>query len=159
MLNIDFARAVRIDSSTVPWQASPMPGVWRKPLAREDAESGHATSIVRYDAGARFGHHRHPRGEEIFVLEGIFSDDGGDFGPGSYIRNSPGTGHAPFSEGGCVLFVKLHKFAPGDSSSVDYLVDHSGWIYGVDTKGNLRTAYGHDTPAEEIVPDVEYLLR
>ena len=55
--------------------------------------------------------------------------------------------------------VFAEKRDPGDSSSVDYLVDHSGWIYGVDTKGNLRTAYGHDTPAEEIVPDVEYLLR
>ena len=27
-----------------------MPGVWRKALAREDAERGHATNIVRYSS-------------------------------------------------------------------------------------------------------------
>ncbi|MEZ4714621.1 MAG: SCO family protein [Caldilineaceae bacterium] len=48
--------------------------------------------------------------------------------------------------------VFAEKRDPGDSSSVDYLVDHSGWIYGVDTKGNLRTAYGHDTPMAEDCP-------
>ena len=27
----------------------PKAGVWRKPLAREDAERGHATSIVKFE--------------------------------------------------------------------------------------------------------------
>jgi hypothetical protein len=29
-----------------------MPGVWRKPLAREEAERGRTTSIVRFDPGS-----------------------------------------------------------------------------------------------------------
>ena len=88
------------------------------PLAREDAERGHATSIVRYDAGAKFSAHGHPLGEEILVLEGVFSDDSGDYPTGTYFRNPEGFIHAPFSEEGCIILVKLHQFAPGDTQHV-----------------------------------------
>ena len=60
MLNMDFAQRVVIDSHAQDWQPSPMAGVMRKPLAREDAERGHATSIVKYEPGARFSEHPHP---------------------------------------------------------------------------------------------------
>jgi len=83
MLNMDFSQRVVIDSTAVDWVASPKAGVWRKPLAREEAEQGHATSIVRYDPGASFPEHNHPGGEEILVLEGTFSDQTGDYCKGS----------------------------------------------------------------------------
>ena len=118
MLNMDFSQRVVIDTAAQDWVASPMPGVWRKPLAREEAERGHATSIVRYEAGARFSVHDHPKGEEILVLEGVFSDETGDYPAGTYFRNPEGFRHAPFSEPGCVLLVKLHQFQPGDSDHV-----------------------------------------
>lgn len=77
MLNMNFAQRVVIDTESMPWVASPAKGVWRKPLEREDVESGHTTSVVRYDAGSHFSTHPHPMGEEIFVLEGVFSDEQG----------------------------------------------------------------------------------
>ncbi len=77
-----------------------MPGVSRKPLAREDAERGHATSIVRYDLGASFSEHLHPLGEEILVLEGTFSDQTGDYPAGTYFRNPEGFRHVPFRGAG-----------------------------------------------------------
>lgn len=118
MLNMDFNERVVIETADRDWVASPMPGVWRKPLAREEAERGHATSIVRYDAGARFSPHDHPLGEEILVLEGVFSDESGDYPAGTYFRNPEGFRHAPFSEQGCVILVKLHQFQPGDDAHV-----------------------------------------
>ena len=54
MLNMDFSQQVIINTHQQDWQPSPKEGVWRKPLAREDKERGHATSIVRYDPGAHF---------------------------------------------------------------------------------------------------------
>ncbi|MDT8397975.1 MAG: cupin domain-containing protein [Pseudomonadales bacterium] len=116
MLNMDFSRRVCIDTPAVDWVASPSAGVWRKPLAREEAERGHATSIVRYDPGASFNSHNHPLGEEILVLEGTFSDATGDFHAGTYFRNPMGFVHAPFSREGCVILVKLHQFQPGDDT-------------------------------------------
>ena len=72
MLNMNFAQTVFIETDKVDWVASPMSGVHRKPLAREEAERGHATSLVRYDAGSVFRPHPHPLGEEILVLKGVF---------------------------------------------------------------------------------------
>ena len=98
MLNMDFTKRVVIDTDTQDWAASPAPGVLRKPLAREGKESGHATSIVSYAPGSSFSRHEHPRGEEIFVLDGIFSDENGNNAKGTYIRNPPGSSHSQFSE-------------------------------------------------------------
>lgn len=125
---MDFSRRVVIHTAQMDWQPSPAQGVWRKPLAREFAECGHATSIVRYDAGSRFSSHEHPGGEEILVLEGVFSDEHGDYGQGTYIRNPPGTSHAPFSEPGCVILVKLHQFAPGDATQLRINTKMETWL-------------------------------
>ena len=118
MLNMDFSARVVIDTVSMEWMQSPSNGVQRKPLAREDRESGHATSIVRYLPGAAFSRHQHPMGEEIMVLKGVFSDQSGDYGAGTYFRNPPGSSHAPHSEEGCVLFVKLCQFQPGDRQKI-----------------------------------------
>ena len=54
MLNMNFEKRVVINTRNKEWEPSPAKGVWRKRLAREDAERGHATSIVRYEPGAQF---------------------------------------------------------------------------------------------------------
>lgn len=145
MLNMDFTKKVVIRSNELGWQKSPMEGVLRKPLAREEAERGHATSIVRYEAGARFRTHEHPMGEEILVLDGTFSDEHGDFGPGTYFRNPPGTSHAPFSENGCTLFVKLHQFQPNDIQPVCIDTNTTSWLPG---QGGLEVMPLHEIEGE-----------
>jgi anti-sigma factor ChrR (cupin superfamily) len=118
MINMDFTKQVTIDTNQQEWVESPLARVWRKPLAREEAERGHASSIVRYDPGAIFRAHDHPLGEEILVLEGTFSDETGDYPAGTYFRNPEGFRHAPFSAEGCVLLVKLHQFQEEDTAHV-----------------------------------------
>ena len=118
MLNMDFAQTVFIHTNETDWIASPMSGVYRKPLAREESERGHATSLVRYEAGSVFRSHPHPLGEEILVLQGVFSDEKGDYKAGSYFRNPPGSSHAPHSAEGCLLLVKLHLFQESDLNQV-----------------------------------------
>lgn len=130
MLNMDFTQAVVIDTNTIDWQASPSPMVFRKPLERAEAESGRASSIVRYEKGASFNSHSHPQGEEILVLEGIFSDEHGDYPAGTYIRNPPGSHHAPYSEEGCVLFVKLCQFDGRDQASLRIDTNNTPWLQG-----------------------------
>ena len=118
MLNMDFSQVVVLQCDALTWQPSPVLGVERKPLAREDVERGHATSIVRYAPSSVFRAHPHPLGEEILVLSGTFCDESGSYPAGTYFRNPPGSSHAPFSPDGCILFVKLHQFCPLDSQSV-----------------------------------------
>ncbi len=129
-INMDFSQRVVIRTHELSWDKSPAKGVWRKRLAREDAERGHESSIVKYDAGASFSHHPHPLGEEILVLSGVFSDETGDYPTGSYIRNPEGFSHAPFSEQGCELLVKLHQFQASDSQLVRIDTKTAPWLPG-----------------------------
>jgi hypothetical protein len=111
-LNADMERVVVIDTSDIAWQSSPSPTVWRKRLHLfGETESAQVTSIVRYDPGSNFPAHDHPDGEEILVLDGVFSDEHGDWGAGSHLLNPEGFRHAPFSRDGCVIFVKLQQYA------------------------------------------------
>lgn len=130
-LRSDWSERVVVDSAAMDWADSPADGVQRKMLERDGEEVARATSIVRYAPGSRFPRHVHAMGEELFVLEGEFCDDSGRFGPGSYIRNPPGSAHAPWSDTGCVLFVKLRYFDPIDQSRVVAHTRDEPWLPGL----------------------------
>lgn len=147
MLNMDFTRPVVINTNTLEWRPSPAAGVMRKPLAREEAERGHATSVVRYEAGSQFSHHNHPLGEEILVLGGTFSDETGDYEAGTYLRNPPGSGHAPFSQQGCTLLVKLHQFSERDLTPVRINTRTAPWLPGI---GGLQVMPLHEFEHEHV---------
>jgi len=117
-LNADFSQRVVVHAHTLPWVASPMPGVDRRMLDRLGAEVARATSIVRYAPGSQFSAHTHDGGEEFLVLDGVFQDEHGDFPTGSYVRNPPTSAHTPGSEAGCTIFVKLWQFDPDDREQV-----------------------------------------
>lgn len=130
-LNMDFSRRVMINSEALEWVASPLPGVTRRMLAREKAESGHATSIVRYAPDSHFAPHTHSGGEEFLVLDGVFSDETGDFGPGTYVRNPVGSTHQPYSDGGCTIFVKLCQMDAADQDYVRVSTNDAVWQPGL----------------------------
>jgi len=144
---MDFTKQVVINTNEQSWIESPMTGVWRKPLAREEAERGHATSIVKYEAGASFSAHDHPLGEEILVLEGIFSDETGDYKAGTYFRNPEGFRHAPFSKKGCTILVKLHQFQADDTSHINIDTEHTQWRHGF---GGLKVIPLHEHGTESV---------
>jgi len=117
-LRTDWHLPAAVRFADEPWVPSPEPAVERKRLDREGDEVARATSIVRYAAGASFAPHIHPLGEELLVLEGVFQDEHGDAPHGTYVRNPPLSRHRPFSREGCVIFVKLRQFQPGDHAHV-----------------------------------------
>lgn len=142
---MDFSKALALDTESQPWVASPAKGVWRKPLAREDVERGHATSLVRFDPGAHFPEHDHPLGEEILVLEGVFSDEFGDNKAGRYMRNPPGFRHRSFSDEGCLILVKLHQFQADDQERVNIDTRQTPWQPG---QGQLQVMPLHTHKTE-----------
>lgn len=147
MLNMDFTQRLVIKSEQMDWLTSPAIGVWRKPFERQEQEAGHTTSIVRYDADSKFKTHPHPMGEEIFVLEGIFSDETGDFPAGTYLRNPPDSTHAPFSNNGCVIFVKLNQFDEQDSKQIRINTNEQNWLAGM---GGLQVMPLHEFKHEHV---------
>lgn len=112
-INGDLSVRAVADTARMEWASSPSGSVWRKRVHLVGPpESGQVTSVVRYEPLSRFPAHDHPEGEEILVLDGVFSDEHGDWPAGNYLLNPEGFRHSPFSEPGCLLFVKLRQF-PG----------------------------------------------
>lgn len=139
--NMDFTKTVVLLASEQQWLKSPADGVERMPLEKEAEESGHTTSLVRFAPNSFFPPHAHPLGEEIYVLDGVFSDEKGDYPAGTYLRNPPNSAHSPFTKEGCTLFVKLDQFNSDDTDSVVLLPEQQQWLPG---HGNLKVLPLHE---------------
>jgi ChrR Cupin-like domain len=127
-INADFSKRAVMHGATMPWQASPMPGVERKMLDRIGDEVARATSIVRYAPHSQFSPHIHGGGEEFLVLDGVFQDEYGDYPVGTYVRNPPTSRHTPGSDSGCIIFVKLWQFDLGDRTQITLDTKKQGYV-------------------------------
>ncbi len=138
-VNRDLSKPASVDSRLASWLPSPAKGVKRLILERQGGEQvSRATSIVAYAADSQFSSHSHPKGEEFYVLFGTFSDQHGDYPAGSYVRNPPGSAHSPFSRQGCLIWVKLQQFAPGDKQRVVIDTLHNAPMNTTDQYGELE---------------------
>ena len=108
-VNADFSRRVVIATDQMPWIPSPQAGVERRLLDRIGGEVARATSLVRYAPASAFPTHDHALGEEFLVLDGVFSDEHGDYPAGTYVRNPPRSRHSPRTAPGCTILVKLRQ--------------------------------------------------
>ncbi len=151
MINADFSLPIQIDTHSMPWEPSPMPGVSRRKLDRIGDEVARATSIVRYAPESYFSEHTHGGGEEFLVLEGVFSDENGDYPAGTYVRNPIGSRHTPYSKDGCVIFVKLHQFASDDSAQFSINTRTSEFRPGVAPGLSVLPLHQHGTESCALV--------
>ena len=126
-LNMDFSQPLFIETTKLLWEKSPMGGVERRKLERQFAETGHTTSIVRYAPKSYFSAHTHSGGEEFYVLEGVFSDDTGNFPRGAYVRNPSGSTHTPYSDEGCTIFVKLCQMQANGEPQINIDTNRGSW--------------------------------
>jgi len=106
-LHADLSQRAVLDTNALAWLPSPMAGVKRRMLDRRGG------------------------GEEILVLEGTFSDEHGDYATGTYLRNPAGSSHAPFSEQGCTLLVKLQQMHPADQQRLVIDTTKGTWVPGL----------------------------
>ncbi|WP_028795208.1 cupin domain-containing protein [Thalassobaculum salexigens] len=149
-LNSDLSLFARIDTNEIDWQPSPSPSVFRKRLdLAGDKEASRVTSVVRYEPDSRFHSHPHPDGEEILVLEGVFSDEHGDYPAGTFLLNPEGFEHAPRSTDGCVLFVKLRQY-PGVRRQLTVDTATGSWRQGLSEGIEVQDLYREDGHPEHI---------
>ena len=95
-----------VDTGSLDWRETPSRGVHWKKLSY-DRETGRSAVLIRFEPGAAYAAHRHPAGEEYYVLEGSLEDGGRTYGAGSYVYHPAGSAHSPSSKEGCVLFISL----------------------------------------------------
>ena len=104
----DDRRRVVIDTQSAQWLPGLVPGLSVLPLHEHGGEH---VALVRWAPGTRFQAHTHWGGEEILVLEGTFSDEGGDYPAGTWLRSPHMSRHTPYSEPGCLIYVKVGHLA------------------------------------------------
>ena len=150
-LNSDFSRRVVVLPGDYQFVDSPLAGVSRMMLDRAGAEVARATSIVRYAPGSGYSSHTHDGGEEILVLDGVFSDEHGDYPAGTYLRNPPGTSHQPFSKDGCSLLVKLWQFAADDTGQLVINTNAQSWRQGLVAGLSVMPLHEHNGVSTALV--------
>ncbi|MCG2631162.1 cupin domain-containing protein [Bradyrhizobium sp. WYCCWR 13023] len=129
-INADFTQRVVIPTETMPWIPSPQAGVERRMLDRIGGEVARATSLVRYAAASSFPAHEHALGEEFLVLDGVFSDEHGDYPAGTYVRNPPHSRHTPRTAPGCTILVKLRQMEPSEKDRLVVDTARANWRDG-----------------------------
>ncbi len=144
----DFSRRACVDTATEPWLASPAAGVERRLLDRIGDECARATSLVRYAPGSAFAAHSHGQGEEFLVLDGVFEDEHGHYPAGTYVRNPPGSAHAPRAPKGCTIFVKLRQFPADDRRRCVIDTTRGHWSAG--PVAGVRRLALHDSGHESV---------
>ena len=93
-----------LDARALQWQPSDTPGFDIVTLF-ENPSTGESTALMRVEPGAMTGSHSHDLFEEIYVLDGEFSDEERTYLRGQYCVRSPGTLHTAASKQGCVVIL------------------------------------------------------
>jgi anti-sigma factor ChrR (cupin superfamily) len=157
LVNADFSQRVVLATGELPWVPSPQIAVERRLLDRIGGEVARATSLVRYAPVSRFPSHSHELGEEFLVLEGVLSDEHGDYPKGTYVRNPPGSRHTPHTEPGCVIFVKLRQMHNMQTERVVIDTTKQGWqpgqAWGLSRMELFREPNGEVVALERLEPD------
>lgn len=150
-LNTDLDQKVVSLGTEAIWRQSPAPGVERRMLYRDGDEQAIATSVVRYAPGSSFPEHVHDGGEEYLVLDGVFSDESGDHGKGTYVRNPTGSRHAPWTDQGATILVALRQFQTTDIKQVKIDTTSSAWLSGAVDGLTVQPLHGHGTEQAALV--------
>jgi anti-sigma factor ChrR (cupin superfamily) len=111
----DRPRLVEDTGAADGWQPGLIDGLKVRSLY---AQGGHPENValVRWAAGTRFQRHTHWGGEEILVIEGEFADEHGRYPQGTWIRSPHRSQHTPFSERGCLIYVRVGGLCSGDGA-------------------------------------------
>ena len=117
-------------------------------LDRIGEEVARATTLVRFAPESQFDPHTHGGGEEFLVLDGVFSDESGDYPQGSYVRNPIGTSHRPHTHQGCTILVKLHQFDADDQAHFSIDTKNSGFSFPTFCK--LKVLPLHSVASENV---------
>ncbi len=102
--DIRDTRKVVVDTNEEKWFPGLVNGLFVMPLHNFEYEN---TALVKWNPNTKFNFHQHHGGEEIFVLNGTFYDEYGNYPKYTWIRSPHMSKHKPFTkDDGALIFVK-----------------------------------------------------
>ena len=81
-------------------------GLYVKSLLFDAANKRSPTILLKFDAGATYPLHKHPAGEEVFVLEGDIKLGKDELKTGDYLYTAVNNMHRVSTKNGCVILLK-----------------------------------------------------
>jgi anti-sigma factor ChrR (cupin superfamily) len=102
---------VHIDSAAAEWHSF-SEGIEMLTLR---SEPGANRVLLRLAPGTGYPVHHHEVVEEVFVLEGVYEDLDGCYGPGAYLRYPAGSSHNARTTTGCTFLVINNKVPKPDA--------------------------------------------
>jgi anti-sigma factor ChrR (cupin superfamily) len=102
--DIEDTSQVVIDTRTAELLTETVPGL-KVMLLHEFRDE--RVVLIRWEPNTPFKEHAHQGGEEVFVIEGSFSDEHGDYPAGSWVRYPDQSSHTAFTrDEGALLYIK-----------------------------------------------------
>ncbi|MBV9522741.1 MAG: cupin domain-containing protein, partial [Alphaproteobacteria bacterium] len=111
----DDAKRLVLDTKSAEWSPGKTEAYDEMPLHQHGQER---VLLIRWHAGKTYPLHFHRGGEEIFILEGVYADEHGRYGAGTWVRAPVGSSHAPLATEGALFYAKLgHLPAPAQKAA------------------------------------------
>ncbi len=97
-------RQVAIDTQNGEWLAGERPGIEYQPLHEFGPER---VALIRWAPNTPLSRHVHDGGEEVFVIEGAYCDEHGEYPAGTWVRSPDRSDHEPFTrDEGALVYIK-----------------------------------------------------
>ena len=90
-VNADPAQCAVVDTNKMPWEPTAHRGMSMKVLERiNDPRKGRETALFKLEPGTTLPAEVLKERQQVFVLEGSYSDENGTYGQHTWIWNPPG---------------------------------------------------------------------
>lgn len=129
-MNSDYEQKALIDTNTIQWQETQVKNVFKKILAIKDKEE---TSLIKLNEGSVLNQEQKINSVEIFVLEGTYINEYGEYPQGTYLRLPEENEALVKSDKACVIFRKTNFFTDKQKIIID--TNATLWLQG---QGNLE---------------------
>lgn len=129
-MNDNYETRVLINTNDLEWENTQNKGIYKKLLSKKEDEE---TSILKIEENSKLNNNSKINSVEIFVLEGIYKNEFGEFKSGTYL-NLPNENEAFVSSNtGCVIFRKENCDKGVENIIID--TNSTPWLSG---QGNLE---------------------
>jgi anti-sigma factor ChrR (cupin superfamily) len=148
--NADPDAVIVMHTDDMTWEQTGVPGVAQKLLERvNDPEKGRETALIKLDPNTTLPAELLTERVDTFVIDGAYSDGGGEYGPRTFIRNPAGFTQTPSTKDGCVLYVKRRNPFRDDDERLVIDTAKVEWMAfphrGADVVHFYRDHHGIDT--------------
>lgn len=138
-MNSDYDKRALIDTNGLVWEKTEHQGVFKKTLALNMKEE---TALIKLEGNTSLNSSSQLNSAEIFVLDGIYINEFGEFPQGTYLHLPKEDEAFVRTTSGCIIFRKTNQSK--DEQQVIINTSNSEWLPG---QGNLEVLPLHTQTA------------